>query len=219
MRRVPAAVPRGRRLSCGGVVPPRLCPPASGRVCPRRTPARAACAWAGILRWYAGTSPATRLRELICDGTSGSEGQAVRVVPCVIVTACFGLLLAGCSSTNRRSGGGGSSDTPFMGARSQGNGRASEPTDPILQSGGTAPNLDGVLAGQVIDLTTGRATSASIRWVCLDDGKGAEANIDVATDERGYFVIQGLKAGKHYKLIAQSKQGDRVLSGVTYKIA
>jgi thiol-disulfide isomerase/thioredoxin len=106
-----------------------------------------------------------------------------------------------------------------MGARSQGNGRASEPTDPILQSGGSAPNLDGMLAGQVIDLTTGRSTSASIRWVCLDDGKGEQANIDVATDERGYFIIQGLKAGKRYKLIAQSKQGDRVLSGVTYKIA
>ncbi len=140
----------------------------------------------------------------------------MRVVPCMIVAASVCLTLAGCSHTNRRPAGG---EAPFTGANPQAATRAADPPDPLFKSAAAAPTLDGLLAGRVLDRVNGQPLDANIRWVCVDDPKEKEEPIDVATDRKGYFIIQGLKAGKHYKLVAKSKQGDRVLEGVAYTTA
>jgi thiol-disulfide isomerase/thioredoxin len=38
----------------------------------------------------------------------------------------------------------------------------------------------------------------------------------VATDQQGFFTIQGLKPGQHYKLVARAKDGDRKMAGISY---
>src|SRR5262245_62920733 len=106
-----------------------------------------------------------------------------------------------------------------MGAGPQKPGRSGETGDPLAQSAAPAPNLDGILAGQVIDRATGRPVSAKIRWVCLEEAKEEDGRIDVATDNKGFFIIQGLKSGRHYKLVASAKATDRTLTGVLYTVA
>jgi thiol-disulfide isomerase/thioredoxin len=140
----------------------------------------------------------------------------VRVVPCVIVVACLCLALLGCSSANRRqqAGGGGSGTATAQGAKPN-----SEPPDPIITS---TPNpsteLGGILAGQVVDALNGKPVEARIRWVCLDDPKEEDVPVEAAAT-KGYFTIQGLKAGKKYKLVASSKQGERVMAGEIQTLA
>src|SRR5207244_13625014 len=80
--------------------------------------------------------------------------------------------------------------------------------------------MDSMLAGQVLDGVNGRPMSAKIRCVCLDDPKAREDDKDVAeTDAQGHYIIQGLKPGKQYKLIARAKQDGRTLLGVKYTMA
>jgi thiol-disulfide isomerase/thioredoxin len=67
----------------------------------------------------------------------------------------------------------------------------------------------------VIDSYSNKPAEAYIRWVCLEDND-QETPVDLAVNPEGYFTIQGLKRGKHYKLIARAKNGDRTLAGVTY---
>jgi len=143
------------------------------------------------------------------DGTR-SEGQAVRTVPCLIVFAALCLGLTGCSLFNKRPASGDraaatSSDQPF---------KPPEPA-PVAGRGPTDGELGGLLAGRVIDSYNNRPADAYVRWVCLED-KEQETPVDVAVSPEGYFTIQGLKRGKHYKLLARAKSGDHVLAGVTY---
>ncbi|GBD37156.1 Thiol-disulfide oxidoreductase ResA [bacterium HR36] len=72
---------------------------------------------------------------------------------------------------------------------------------------------NGLLAGQVMDAYYQRRPYSLIQ-VSLADG--GEAPREVQTDGQGYFVIQGLKPGQRYKLLAKSRLGERVLTGVTY---
>jgi thiol-disulfide isomerase/thioredoxin len=142
----------------------------------------------------------------------------VRVAPCLIVAASVSVGLLGCSSTNRRPGGNG--DGPFLGAGPQANAKKAEPTDPLSNSSSTVPDMDSMLAGQVLDGVNGRPVSAKIRCVCLDDPKAREDDKDMAeTDAKGHYIIQGLKPGKQYKLIARAKQDGRTLVGVKYTLA
>ncbi len=143
----------------------------------------------------------------------------MRVVPLIIVAACWGAFLVGCNSANRRQGGGASGGTPFMGATAQGSGRPAAPVDPLEQTSRPPPDLDGILAGQVVDRVTGRPVSAKIRWTCLEESKEEGDRIYVDTDNKGFFIIQGLKSGRHYKLVASAKQPDRALTGVLYTVA
>jgi thiol-disulfide isomerase/thioredoxin len=121
---------------------------------------------------------------------------------------CMGM--TGCSLFNRRPG---ASDRaadakdalPF---------KPPEP-QPAMGRGPSDSDLGGLLAGRVIDSSNNRPAEAYVRWVCLED-KEVEAPVDVAVSPEGYFTIQGLKRGKHYKLMARARSGDRVLAGVTY---
>src|SRR5260370_32402160 len=51
------------------------------------------------------------------------------------------------------------------------------------------------------------------------DGKETSSPTEVNVMPEGYFIIQGLKAGAQYKLIARGKNGDRMLAGINYATA
>jgi thiol-disulfide isomerase/thioredoxin len=78
-------------------------------------------------------------------------------------------------------------------------------------------NQGALLAGRVIDGYSRPPGNTSIRWVSLDDNK--ETENDVSVTPEGYFTIQGLKPGGHYKLVARGKQGDRLVAGISYTTA
>ncbi len=85
------------------------------------------------------------------------------------------------------------------------------PTQPHVQVGFNSA----ILAGRVVDGNDRPASNAFVQWTCLEDGKQSGAPIDVAVSADGYFVIQGLKPGATYKLIARAKQGEKLLAGTT----
>jgi thiol-disulfide isomerase/thioredoxin len=92
-------------------------------------------------------------------------------------------------------------------------------TDPIINGGSAAQVKPGaVLAGRVIDNYSKPPANTSIRLVSVDgkDTAGAK-DVDVMPD--GYFIIQGLKSGAHYKLLARGKNGEHVLAGITQTTA
>jgi len=78
-------------------------------------------------------------------------------------------------------------------------------------------NQGAILAGRVIDGYSRPPVNTSIRWVSLDDKKETENEVSVTPE--GYFTIQGLKPGSHYKLLARGKQGERLVAGISYTTA
>lgn len=81
----------------------------------------------------------------------------------------------------------------------------------------TSP-FSGILAGQVIDSYNRRPPPTYIRVVAGKDkdGKDGGSPIEVATDQNGYFTVQGLQPGRPYQLLAVSKDGPRKLAGATW---
>jgi thiol-disulfide isomerase/thioredoxin len=134
-----------------------------------------------------------------------------------MVLALFCWPATGCHFFSKKDSGGGNA---FLG---NGTGAAAtdkpkpvETGDPLLASSAGSGQLDGLIAGQVIDARTGKVCAdARLRWVCLDDPKEEEAPIDVQGDSQGYFTISGLKSGRQYKLVAKAKSGDRTMTGIT----
>jgi thiol-disulfide isomerase/thioredoxin len=141
-----------------------------------------------------------------------SEGQGVRVVACIGLLA-LGLGLAGCHTFGKKgSAPANPADRP---AAPAGSGSRADPPAPTAAVG-SGSGIDGLLAGRVLD-SYGRPPPAFIQVVNLQDGADKPAApIEVATDGQGYFTIQGLSAGQHYKLVARAKDGDHVLAGITY---
>jgi thiol-disulfide isomerase/thioredoxin len=89
-------------------------------------------------------------------------------------------------------------------------------SSPTAQSGSAAEAL---LAGRVVDAYNRPANNSYVRLVQLDSAKDGGAPIDVATSADGYFIIPGLKTGSQYQLIARTKQGDKLLAGITIRQA
>jgi thiol-disulfide isomerase/thioredoxin len=153
----------------------------------------------------------------------------VRIAPLSILILCIAFGLGGCSALGKKkSDASGSPSTP-----SGGKAPAKFPgsDDPILQGAvpqgvpqGAAPqgvthrgdDINGILAGTVIDRSNRKPQDIYIRYVCLEEAKGSEAPIDVAVMPGGYFTIRGLQPNKQYKLIARAKAGDKVIAGVSY---
>ncbi len=138
----------------------------------------------------------------------------MRVVPCVVLMVGVCLGLGGCELFNRRPagnnfapGGGNVGVNVAVGPKK------GEPVDPLNAS----PTVDtaGFLAGQVIIKQTGLPPAESyVLFSCAEDSN--DKGIDVKTDAFGNFTIQGLKPGRHYKLIARGKQGNRLLAGTAF---
>ena len=147
----------------------------------------------------------------------------MRVVSCMIVLASLCMTVTGCSlfkkntdGTSGTSTAGGKPPAKFPGAQDPLlNSNPSQPppafpATPAAQSSSAKGNE--ILAGTVIDAYQRPVGNAYIRWVNLDE-KDVGAPIDVATDTGGHFIIQGLKPGGSYKLIARTKQGEKMLAG------
>ncbi|MBI2807895.1 MAG: redoxin domain-containing protein [Planctomycetes bacterium] len=144
----------------------------------------------------------------------------MRVISCMILLALLGTAGTGCSlfkkNTNPPAGPGGASPPRFPAFSDP-----LVPTPPTLPTatmnvptGKSAASTRGnsILAGKVIDSNQRGMANAYVRWVSLEENDKS-APIDVAADAYGYFIIQGVKAGAAYKLIARAKQGDKLLAG------
>jgi thiol-disulfide isomerase/thioredoxin len=139
----------------------------------------------------------------------------VRVVACTVLLAlCLGV--AGCRLFGKKSA------APTNPADRSGQPAADlmrpEPSPAASAAGGATPaGVDGLLAGRVLDSYGSKPPLTSIRVVALDEGKDAPAApIEYRTDDQGYFTIFALQPGKHYKLVARAKDGDRLLAGISY---
>jgi thiol-disulfide isomerase/thioredoxin len=119
---------------------------------------------------------------------------------------CLGLL--GCTSAGHKPDAADSTPRPFTGTTL---------TRPATRDPGPPPEVDNLLAGQVLDKAFNkRVSNASIQVVDLQDANPAPAaRLDVAASNDGYFFIPGLQRGHHYQLIARIKDGNRILSGTT----
>jgi thiol-disulfide isomerase/thioredoxin len=71
-----------------------------------------------------------------------------------------------------------------------------------------------MLAGTVVDAYHRPVGNAYVRWVNLEEPDGGKAN-DVVADAYGHFIIQGVKQGADYKLIARTKYNNKLFAGVT----
>jgi thiol-disulfide isomerase/thioredoxin len=130
----------------------------------------------------------------------------VRVLGVLLVSALTAGL-AGCSLFGKKS-----NQQPPQGPPQLGAANANSRTDTV-----PPPGFNGVLAGQVLDSYNHPPAAATYIQVSEagDVGKSA-APIEVATDNRGYFMIQRLQPGHHYQLIARMKQGDRMSAGTVF---
>jgi thiol-disulfide isomerase/thioredoxin len=150
-------------------------------------------------------------------GRLQSEDQAVRTrVGVVGLALCIGL--SGCSLFGRKGGGGsGSGDKPFLGSSpAPSSSSAPEPTAVTSEPQGPLPGASGLLAGQVIDRSNNHPSKVFIQVVDLQESRPQPAaKIEVESQQGGYFVVQGLKPGHHYRLIARARDGERLLSGTT----
>src|SRR5262245_22948007 len=86
--------------------------------------------------------------------------------------------------------------------------------------GNAAPAITdrtGILAGQVLDGYSRRPQAVYIQVSASQDaGEPKAAPIEVAADGQGYFLIQGLQPGRHYQLVARTREGEQLLAGTTW---
>jgi len=106
---------------------------------------------------------------------------------------------------------------PFMGLDSGGSGSAvtANPV-PVIPPANQGATVDGILAGYVLDDNNRNRPGVLIQVVDLQaqqQGSNA-APVSMEANPQGFFVIPGLKPGRHYQLIARVKDGDRTLSGI-----
>jgi thiol-disulfide isomerase/thioredoxin len=129
-------------------------------------------------------------------------------ISALILMSALTAGLAGCSLFGKKSAGNSANppaQTPQIGAV---NGRT---------EAGPPAGWNGILAGQVLDSYNHAPIAATYIQVSEagETGKSA-APIEVATDNRGYFMIQRLQPGHHYQLTARMKEGDRMLAGTAF---
>jgi thiol-disulfide isomerase/thioredoxin len=130
-----------------------------------------------------------------------------------LVTVCLGL--AGCSLFGKKPNAQPSNAKPFLGSETPARPEKFVPSD---TAGGPPPGASGLLAGQVVDTSTGRPVKAAIEVKDLEDDAAKVAAIDYETKEDGYFTILGVKPGHHYRLIARSQTGGGLASGTVFVI-
>jgi thiol-disulfide isomerase/thioredoxin len=75
----------------------------------------------------------------------------------------------------------------------------------------------GLLAGRVLDSYDRPPPPTYIQVLPAQDARDTKNTpLEVATDNQGYFTIQGLQAGQHYQLIARTRDGEPKLAGTTW---
>lgn len=141
------------------------------------------------------------------------EGQAVRAVAYVYFAACC-VALAGCGTLDKKS--------PFKPKEPP-----RQPADPVWPAPldraaspsaerAAPPVLGGLLAGRVLDSYDRPPSATYIQVLLAQDARDAKnPAMEVATDNQGYFTIQGLQPGQHYQLIARTRDEPK-LAGTTW---
>lgn len=126
-----------------------------------------------------------------------------------LVLCC--LAATGCSLLNKKKAGtGGGARGPTESPWDSGTKDRNPNNDRTMPTSGRS----GVLAGQVVDISNRRLPATFIQVASAQEPAGSRgAPIEVAVDQNGYFVIQGLQPGQPYELIARAKDGDRMLAG------
>jgi thiol-disulfide isomerase/thioredoxin len=123
-----------------------------------------------------------------------------------LVILCLGL--TGCSLFGKKAAHK-NNPKPFLGADAPSKAEiASMPRD----NGGPLPGASGVLAGRVVVEATDRPIKASILIKDLDRGNAKGGDLDISTDDSGYFYIPKLNAGGHYELIARANDNGELIS-------
>ena len=150
----------------------------------------------------------------------------MRVITCMLTLGLLFATVSGCSLFKKNNTGGaapannGAVPPPvFPGAGDPL--KASPPTFPTGANTQTYPttipasasNTTTILAGTITDENHNPIGNAFIRPINLEEKENG-APIDVVADGSGHFIIQGVKPGASYKLIARTKRGDKMLAGV-----
>jgi thiol-disulfide isomerase/thioredoxin len=152
----------------------------------------------------------------------------MRVVSCMIVVVCLSAALTGCSlfkknaNNNGASGQGGAVPPKFPDPLLNSN-TPQPPQFPTNPGAGATPAVpmsgSSLLAGTIVDAYHRPIGNAYVRWINLEEKEKDGAPIDVAANANGHFIIQGLKPGVSYKLIARTKLGDKMLAGTALTTA
>jgi thiol-disulfide isomerase/thioredoxin len=136
------------------------------------------------------------------------------LVGVTLVTVCLGL--AGCSLFGKKQTARNNNGTPkpFLGSETP---AKAETTALPRSSNGPLPGANGLLAGRVVAQSSGQPIQAVIRVVNLENEDAKTAELDVWTDQSGYFTISGLKVGGQYELIARAKDGGDLISRMVFE--
>lgn len=126
-----------------------------------------------------------------------------------VLTVCLGL--TGCSLFGKKQTAQNPAPKPFLGSET-----TPQRDTPIASTvpGGPLPGANGLLAGRVVDAFGQPVKAARIEIKDLEEETTKAAELDAETVEGGYFTIQGLKPGRHYKLIARAKDGGDLATGI-----
>lgn len=139
------------------------------------------------------------------------EGQAVRTaVGVALVIVCLGL--TGCSLFGKKQAAHKTNPKPFLGAEAP----AKSDLASLPRDTGPLPKANGLLAGQVVIEATDQPIKASILIKSLDREKAKGADLDLSTDESGYFNISKLNAGETYELIVRANEHGELISRKLY---
>lgn len=150
----------------------------------------------------------------------------MRVISCMLLLAILATTSTGCSLFKKNTntapgpvGGGGTAPPKFPGAGDPilNSNISTPPQFPPAPPSGPQSNAKGsttILAGTVTDAFHRPMGNAYVRLVSSEPGDSGKP-LDVAADARGHFIIQGVRPGQSYKLIARTKQGEKMLAGET----
>lgn len=127
-----------------------------------------------------------------------------------LVTVCLGL--TGCSLFGKKQAAHKGNPKPFLGAEAP----AKSDLASLPRDNGPLPKANGLLAGRVVVEATDRPIKASIRIKSLDREKAKGADLDVSTDESGYFNISKLNPGENYELIVRATENGELISRTTW---
>lgn len=153
----------------------------------------------------------------------------MRVISCMLLLAVLCVTSTGCSlfkkNTNNNTGGATNGVAPPKFPDPLLNSNIPQPpafpTAPPANGATTLPTSGGnsMLAGTVVDSFHRPIGNVYVRWINLEEKEKDGAPIDVAANANGHFIIQGLKPGTSYKLIARTKMGDKMLAGTALTTA
>jgi thiol-disulfide isomerase/thioredoxin len=148
----------------------------------------------------------------------------VRILSGVTLAAVC-LTLASCASSRSagtKTASTGGTSTPFQGSPPA-SAPASAPAvavgEPRSAPDATPVKSTGMLAGRVLDGDSRLKPGAIIQVIDLDGPRDGGAPLKILANKEGYFDIAGLEGGHSYRLVAQVKDGARILTGTVRVVA